>query len=119
MLLALCLQVGRSKAAPERSSLSPYFEPFATEEVALSSDGRYLAFSEHSHENLSLGILDLDLNVRREIPLGSDEATLMSGNGQKTPARLTFLRWGVGGRLLFNFDGRNLWAIDADGGNQR
>ncbi len=114
----LALPVFLAGAAPA-TDIAALFRPFQTEHAALSPDGRHLAYSERQDETLFLAIVDLETNRARKIALARDMVSPLSGDRERTPAQLTYLRWATASRLIFNLEDLVIWGVDADGGNAR
>jgi dipeptidyl aminopeptidase/acylaminoacyl peptidase len=114
-LLFAVIMANPLPAQSRAEELALIFRPFETDQVTLSPDGRHLAYTERSGENLDLVIRDLDANKLVRVPVGEARALELSGAKEKTPARLTFLQWATTERLVFNLNDRNIWSIKADG----
>ena len=102
-----------------RPEIAALFRPFETEHVTLSPDGRHVAYTQRQGEKLILVLRDLEANTAKRVLVGEDRAGELSGAREKTPARLNFLRWAAGGRLVFNLNAQNVWSIRADGTDER
>lgn len=99
--------------------LAQIFRPFEGEQITLSPDGRHVAYTERTGEELFLVLRDLEKNTRTRVPVAAAKAEELSGAREKTPASLTFLRWATADRLVFNLNRQNVWSIRADGSNAR
>jgi dipeptidyl aminopeptidase/acylaminoacyl peptidase len=108
-----------SSAADVSAELESIFRPFDTDRVTLSPDGHHLAYTQREKGTLILLLRDLDANTVKPVPIGVDEQAVFSGAKEKTPARLTFLRWAANGRIIFNLNSNNIWSLRADGSDPR
>lgn len=90
------------------------FRPLESNGITMSPDGRYLAYTERRGDELDLVIRDVSANTVKRAFLAQAEAV---GNGVhgRTPARLTFMRWAAGDRLVFNLNRENVWCVTMDG----
>jgi dipeptidyl aminopeptidase/acylaminoacyl peptidase len=123
---------------PEPGHFTRLFQPFETERAALSPDGRYLAYSRHADEVLSVVIVDLDRpgRIKARVQVADDDGAtpmLVQNQAEKTPARINWMGWVTADRLavetnVVRVDGRHqswvswrgsLIAFDADGANAK
>ncbi len=76
------------------------FRPFLADQVTLSHDGRYVAYSDHVGGDITVKIVDLDQpGAPKTVLVQEDRQVLNSTERQR--ASLRFLRWAEGNRLVF------------------
>jgi dipeptidyl aminopeptidase/acylaminoacyl peptidase len=76
------------------------FRPQRGEQMALSPDGNYLAYTEHVGHELTIVVFDLQrLTIKTRIV--ADEDRLILHSKERERAQLRFLRWGADNRLIF------------------
>jgi dipeptidyl aminopeptidase/acylaminoacyl peptidase len=97
-LLALAWPLARAEVSEKRIEL--LFRPPLGERMALSPDGRYLAYTQHARGELVIVIFDLErMEVKTRITADEDRPILHSKEKQR--AELRFLEWADGNRLVF------------------
>lgn len=99
--------------------IADLFKPFQTEMAALSPDGRHLAYTLREAGEMRIVIVNLESNRAKLLIVAEDQVAAMSGDREKTPSRVTFLRWATASRLIFSVEDLAVWGIDADGGNPK
>lgn len=99
----------------EADDLALIFRPFETNSMTMSPDGLHLAYTERKGDDLYLVLRNLADNSAKRLLVGTADVGVATGAREKTPANVTFLRWGAGNRLVFNFNAQNVWSIAADG----
>ncbi|MBI4621629.1 MAG: S9 family peptidase [Verrucomicrobia bacterium] len=131
MLVSLCRKPGWILAAglvvlplaaaedATAARIARLFAPFRTDAASLSPDGKHLAYSLHENGTLALMLVALGPNKARQVAVSADYVEPMSGNKEKLPSRLTYLRWKSATRLVFSVDDNIIWAINADGTEPR
>jgi dienelactone hydrolase len=76
------------------------FRPFLAEQVTLSHDGRYIAYSDHSGTDVTVKIVDLDQPGSPRTVLVQEDRVVDNAS-ERQRASLRFLRWAEGNRLVF------------------
>jgi pimeloyl-ACP methyl ester carboxylesterase len=99
--------------------IADFFRPYSTERAALAPDGRHLAYTVRENGELRVLIVDLETNRAKTLVVAKDEVAVMSGDREKTPSRITFLRWATDRRLIFSVEDLTVWGVDADGKNPK
>jgi pimeloyl-ACP methyl ester carboxylesterase len=128
-------------AAPARAVVNPaqieaLFRPFLAEQVTLAPDGRHVAYTDHSQQELAIIIMALDEPYARVRIQVADDRGLAFSKDKERPT-LRFLRWATANRLVFAPSVRSfppppppasgggsiieasIMAVDADGQNPR
>jgi pimeloyl-ACP methyl ester carboxylesterase len=103
-----------SLADPARAAFSPEVlklldRPFEGEMIALSPDGRHVAFSLRDEEKLSLVIANLDTRRKADLQVTGNATEL------KASPRLLHLQWVTADRLIFVTAAGDVIAVNADG----
>lgn len=122
---AACLHVVRG--ATFEAQVTSLYRPLQAEQVALSPDGRLVAYTCNERGELVIYITTVDFAQRRfRIIVADDRETPFTK--ERTPARLRFLGWTSPNRLIFaptpDFrDGQRvvapIQAVDANGTNPK
>lgn len=76
------------------------FRPPLGEKMAMSTDGRFLAYTEHVRTELAIVIFDLE-RLERKTRIIADEDRVIVHSKERQRAELRFLSWGDGDRLVF------------------
>jgi len=90
---------------PEPGRFKQLFQPFRTNEAALSPDGKYLAYSVRENETLSVLVVEIahpeKIKCRVQV-IDDDGATPMLAPNQreKTPGRINWMRWVTSNRVV-------------------
>lgn len=92
--------VGDLPAASFDDRVQALFRPPLGETMALSPEGNRLAYTTRSGRELRLVLLDLDLPASRRT-VTVEPARESADATDAGPARLRFLRWAPGGRLVY------------------
>jgi dipeptidyl aminopeptidase/acylaminoacyl peptidase len=103
LLLACICAIGATSTCAETISekrLELLFRPPVAQQTALSTDGHYLAYTEHTGTDLNVVVLDLDLLQIKTRIIADDDRPIMFSN-EKERSRLRFLAWANGHRLVF------------------
>jgi pimeloyl-ACP methyl ester carboxylesterase len=119
---SLASAVGTPLEARRTLELETLFRPFEMDHVTLSPDGRHLAYTVRKGEELFLVLRDLDTNKTISVSVAEAQAMALSSAKEKTPARLSFLRWATDARLVFSISnvGESIvCSICADGTQAR
>lgn len=98
--LALAACVGALRGAPSLERIEALFHPWLAEQVAMSPDGRYVAYTRQQGTNLTIEILELE-RMSRKARIVADDAREVLHSKDKEPARLRFLQWASPTRLVF------------------
>lgn len=136
----------QAHAAPNPADLPPdpgrfkvFFRPFRTEEVALSPDGKYMAFSFREDSQLYVLVTEVERPDKALCKvLVADNATSTGlrdeRQGEDVPARIQWMQWASSNRLVVETNrafsrgdpvaGWQTWrgcvlAFDADGANAK
>lgn len=122
LALGLVLAVGTLLAADEPAPRSPvltteelttWLSPYRTEQATLAPDGRHLAYTVHEDEQTTIIIIDVDEPSKKAVvPVGPDMVIRDSGDSERTPIRVPFLRWVGTNRLVFQMELPSLEEID-------
>ncbi|MEY4938872.1 MAG: hypothetical protein RIQ93_607, partial [Verrucomicrobiota bacterium] len=121
-----------SLAASLEERAAGLYRPFQGEMVALSPDGKYVAYSRHARGELAVIIMPVDNPVSR-MTITVAEDRRVSFSKEKEAVRLRFLRWITPTRLVFAPTEElismpagqrvkvisRIFAADADGRNAR
>ena len=108
-LIAILAAVARADFSPAKLALID--RPFLGEQMALSGDGHYLAYTVQGDGRLTLYVADIERKATKAIPL------TIGQRSNRAFSRLIALRWVPGNRLILqNADGE-IVAIDPDGRN--
>jgi dipeptidyl aminopeptidase/acylaminoacyl peptidase len=110
-----------ANAAPLDSFVEGLYRPFQGEHVALSPDGRRVAFTRHEKDGLCLYLMTVD--DARKVRILVEEDRVITFAREKAPARLRFLRWASSERIIFapteHFSGTRwhapIFAVNPDG----
>src|SRR5437868_2466048 len=101
-LLLLPLNVFAAERLPAPGELAAIFRPFLIEQVALSPDGHYLAYTLRENGRLSLVIAEIDRPANQTpLRVGEDATTGFFRRRVSIPATMTFLRWTEPTRLVY------------------
>ncbi|WP_438482537.1 alpha/beta hydrolase family protein [Oleiharenicola lentus] len=97
------------------------FMPLQGEAAAISPDGRHVAYSVRSGNEVSIIIrpLPLDSTCAARLVVASDESTAPSKIFQSKQARVTWLRWSTNDRLIAQINAGKIMGTDVDGKNAR
>jgi dipeptidyl aminopeptidase/acylaminoacyl peptidase len=127
--LALVSTLGLAAAGDAKPSeeLLARFQPLRVEQVALSPDGRHVAYTRREDSQLFLVLVEVDRpESRAVIPIGEDDTRDVLQRHFKTPARVNALVWANAGRLVYSVSlpardraGEQIRAVDANGKNDR
>ncbi|HUR58472.1 MAG TPA: prolyl oligopeptidase family serine peptidase [Opitutaceae bacterium] len=90
---------GRADSISEKR-LELLFRPALGEQMALSTDGRYLAYTQHGGGILNIVVMDLD-RLETKVRIQADEDRPIPHSKEKQRATLRFLEWADGNRLVF------------------
>ena len=123
-------------SAPDAATFLPYFQPFRTDQAALSPDGQYLAYSLRDGDKLKVVVLNVDHPDKATAlaTVATDETSTPSqvaNQDEKTPAQIRWMRWTTPSRLVVDTNGvfavgsggswtnyvGAVFALDADGRN--
>lgn len=126
-LLAGCVLLLASDQAPfgavlraETADLASILEPGQpSSSVALSPDGRRLAFATRKEGRLYLHVRDLEASEENEFEVGVD----LPANNEHVdpavrPATMDYVGWPTDTRIVFQQRYGKLWGIDPDGSNK-
>ncbi|WP_415907434.1 alpha/beta hydrolase family protein [Oleiharenicola sp. Vm1] len=128
-------------AVPDAGRFKHYFTPLRTERAALSTDGRYLAFSIREGDQLFVVTTDLDHPdgaASAKVLVGDSESStpmLARNQHEQTPAQIQWMRWtsptrlvlqtnrvtdiAIGSALEWSSVTGTVLAFDSDGRNAR
>lgn len=115
---------------PEPGRFKTLFEPFRTENAALSPDGRHLAYSVREQDAVNVVVIDLARPevIKTRVKVVDDRAATLrrvASQREDNPGRILWLRWVnpnrvvVGTNEVFARGVGAVLAFDADGGNAR
>ena len=76
------------------------FRPLLGERMAMSTDGHYLAYTQHVEHDLTIVVYDLE-RMRQATRIIADEDRTIMFSKEKQRAQLRFLGWANGHRLVF------------------
>ncbi len=79
--------------------IAALYRPFEAEMLALSPDGKHLAYTRHAKNQLLVTIVDVDDPTQRT-NLAVDEDRTVMFSKEKQPAQLRYLRWLSPNRLV-------------------
>ena len=97
-LLLCTLAAGADSISEPR--IERLFRPTLGERMALSADGRYLAYTQHTGTDLLIIVMDLD-HPEKKVRIIADEDRPILHSQEKNRAQLRFLEWSAGHRLVF------------------
>jgi dipeptidyl aminopeptidase/acylaminoacyl peptidase len=84
----------------DEARLELLFRPLVGERLAMSTDGHYVAFSQHDKTDLLVIVYDLEkMRLKTRIIADEDRPILFSKEKERT--KLRFLDWANGNRLVF------------------
>jgi dipeptidyl aminopeptidase/acylaminoacyl peptidase len=116
----------KTEARRAETRLKQIFGPLATETAALSPDGRRIAYTLRSGEEIAIVVLELDhpTKARARVVVNTDTKATSYPNrfNEKSLARVRWLQWVTNERLVFETnwaDGLALISLDADGRGER
>jgi hypothetical protein len=98
-LLATTVALARADSISEKR-VELLFRPPVAEQIALSPDGHYIAYTEHVGGELRIVVFDLQ-RQRRTARILADEDRPIPHSKEKERAQLRFLAWSNRGRLVF------------------
>jgi dipeptidyl aminopeptidase/acylaminoacyl peptidase len=84
----------------DEQRLELLFRPPLGEQMALSTDGHYLAYTEHTGTDLTIVVLDLE-TLKTKTRILADEDRPIPFSKEKERTQLRFLDWADGHRLVF------------------
>ncbi len=100
LLLGVAAVAGARADSVSEKRIEQLFRPISGERMALSTDGHYLAYTQHARGELSIVVMDLErLETKTRILVDEDRPVLHSKERER--ARLRFLEWADGNRLVF------------------
>lgn len=118
-------------AATFEERVELFFRPPTAEQMALSPDGRHVAYTRQAGDELQVIIVDVT-NPLPKLTLRVDDARSVPFSKDKEPTRLRFLRWATANRLVFAPTEERItfvagvskviapiFAVDADGQNPK
>jgi dipeptidyl aminopeptidase/acylaminoacyl peptidase len=120
-LSSLATVAGRSASAFEER-ITALYRPMQAEQMALSPDGEYLAYTRNESGELAIYIMAVGRTDRKfRISVEDDRAVAFSK--ERAPARLRFLRWASAQQLVFAPTEQNngvrmvapIYAVNRDG----
>lgn len=130
-LASLLCAVVVARAATFEERVELFFRPPIAEQMALSPDGRYVAYTRQANSELQIIIVDVT-NPLPKLTLRVEDPRSVAFSKEKQPAKLRFLRWATANRLVFapteervTFTAGDakiiapLFAVDADGQNPK
>lgn len=112
VLFAWILFLPPLRAALSSEAIAQLDRPWFGDQLALSPDGRRLAYTAYEQNTLILAIVDLDQRSVRPMNLATDDPGA-------TPSRLIDLQWLDSERLLFQSPSAGVFVMNADGSNPR
>lgn len=125
--IALIAQASIGADEPDlREQVAALFRPLVAERIALSRDGKHVAYTEYDKGCLCVVILNLEephARVRIEV----EDARDVWFSREKQPVRMRFLDWAGNGRLVFSQEEErvpqkilmSISGVDANGRNAR
>lgn len=90
---------GRAASVSERR-IEDLFRPFLGDRITLSPDGKQVAYTQHSGQDLNLILQTLD-GMPRKLTITVDEDRVIANSKERQRAELRFLRWATPTRLVF------------------
>ncbi|HEY0946555.1 MAG TPA: prolyl oligopeptidase family serine peptidase [Opitutaceae bacterium] len=101
----------------DTARLDRLFQPFLTENAALSPDGRYIAYSLREGDSLSVVVVEIDQpgKALARIAVASDttSSAMMEVNSrERTPARIGWMGWASPTRLAVETNQNFVYATD-------
>jgi len=104
--------------------ITALYRPLQADQVALSPDGEYLAYTRHDRGELAIYIMAID-HTERKFKIGVEGDRAVAFSKEKAPPRLRFLRWASPRRLVFAPTEYNngvrviapIYAVNRDGTN--
>ena len=101
--IAACAVLGfvaSVSAATLEETAAVLYRPLQGEMVALSPDGRHVAYTRHARAELSVVIVDVD-NPAARVAIAVADDRRVTFSKEKEAVRLRFLRWITPNRLVF------------------
>src|SRR5688572_6193630 len=102
-LVFLCalgsVQIAESAAVSEKR-IEDLFRATHAESIALSPDGRHLAYTQQGKNALNIIILDVDKSVK-VASFALEGGRALPFSDEKEPTRLRFLKWANAKRIVF------------------
>ena len=90
--LALSVPVAGWAAASVEERVAALYRPLQAEQVALSPDGEYIAYSRNDSGELAIYIMAVN-RTERKFRIGVESDRAVSFSKERAPPRLRFLRW--------------------------
>jgi pimeloyl-ACP methyl ester carboxylesterase len=87
-------------AAVSERRIEDLFRPFLGDQITLSPDGKQVAYSQHSGQDLNVVLQTLD-GMPRKLTINVDEDRVIANSKERERAALSFLRWATPTRLVF------------------
>jgi len=120
--LALSVPVAGWAAASVEERVAALYRPLQAEQVALSPDGEYIAYSRNDSGELAIYIMAVN-RTERKFRIGVESDRAVSFSKERAPPRLRFLRWASARQLVFAPTGYHngvraiapLFAVNRDG----
>lgn len=97
---ALALVGAGLRADPLGDRAEMLYRPFQAEQVALSSDGKHVAYTRHTGEGISIVIMEVD-NPSKKTTLAVQGDRDVAFSQQREASQLRLLRWASANRLVF------------------
>lgn len=105
----VAVEVGRTASAFEER-ITDLFRPLQAEQVAMSPDGEYIAYTRHERGELAIYIMAVSRTERKfQIRVEADRTVAFSKG--KAPPALRFLRWATPERLIFAPTPHNIGVV--------
>ncbi len=104
--LAAAAALALSALAPARAAstfeerMAALYRPLLAEQVALSPDGEYIAYSRHDRGELAIYLMAVN-RTERKFRIGVESDRAISFSKERAPPRLRFLRWASARLLVF------------------
>lgn len=98
--LAVCAAVAGRAASAFEQRISALYRPLQAEQVALSPDGEYIAYTQNDRGELAIYIMAV-ARTERKFKIGVESDRPVAFSKAKAPPRLRFLRWASPHRLVF------------------
>lgn len=98
--LALSVLAAARAASTFEERMGALFRPLQAEEVALSPDGEYIAYSHHDRGELAIHVMAVN-RTDRKFRIGVEGDRAVSFSRERAPARLRYLRWASARQLVF------------------
>ncbi len=100
ILIALTVPTVAGAASTFEERISALYRPLQAEQVALSPDGEYIAYSRNDSGELAIYVMAVN-RTERKFRIGVEGDRAVSFSKERAPPRLRFLRWASPRQLVF------------------